>query len=182
MVTRESLFTRKLSASKFSIFYTPEYATELVVPYFKKYWKVWEPACGDGHITRVLWKAKLDVVSSDIIGDPSVDFLNCDVPFGIDAIITNPPYNLKNQFLQRCYEIGLPFALLMPITALGSMARVQLYTKYGIQVLVPDKRINFIYADTETGKPTDKKACWFHTAWFCWKLLPKDLVMKEMIK
>jgi len=33
-----------------------------------------------------------------------------------DIIITNPPYSLKEEFFKRAYELGKPFAFLMPLT------------------------------------------------------------------
>ena len=78
--------------------------------------------------------------------------------------------SLKLEFLENCYEIGKPFALLRPLTALEGKKRGELYKKYGIQLIIPNKRINFI---TPSGKGSGS---WFATSWFCWKLnLPKDL-------
>jgi len=99
----------------------------------------------------------------------------------IDCIITNPPYSLKEEFLQRCYELGKPFALLMPLTALEGKKRGKLYRKYGINLIIPNKRFNF---ETPSGKGS---GAWFQTAWFCWKIkLPNQLnfveVQKEIIK
>ena len=41
-------------------------------------------------------------------------------PVQFDCIITNPPFSLKQEFLQRCYELGKPFALLLPLTTFES--------------------------------------------------------------
>lgn len=78
--------------------------------------------------------------------------------------------NCKEKFLERCYELGKPFALLMPLTALESKKRQTLFRKHGIQLIIPDKRINF---ETPSGKGS---GAWFLTAWFCYGLnLPKDI-------
>jgi len=61
----------------------------------------------------------------------------------------------------------------MPLTALGGMKRTKMYGKYGLEVLVPDKRINFIY-------PNSGKAVWFHSAWFCHNVLPEKLMFAEI--
>ena len=92
-----------------------------------------------------------------------------------DCIVTNPPYSLKEEFLKRCYELGKPFALLMPLTALESEKRQKLYRKYGIQLIIPNKRFNF---ETPSGKGGGS---WFATAWFTWGLnLPKDLMFVKL--
>ena len=87
-----------------------------------------------------------------------VDFLKDKVNFKFDVIITNPPYSLKNEFLQKCYEYNKPFMLLLPLTALEGKERGKLYREKGIEVIVLDKRINFM---------KEKKNVWFNTSWFC---------------
>ena len=63
----------------------------------------------------------------------------------------------------------------MPLTALEGKKRGELYRKYGIQLIIPNKRINF---ETPSGKGS---GAWFQVAWFCWKLnLPKDLMFVEL--
>jgi len=51
--------------------------------------------------------------------------------------------------------------------------RGALFRKYGIQLIVLDRRINFM---------KNKKNVWFNTSWFCWKLLPKDLIFEKVEK
>jgi len=166
------LLKRKQVATEFSDLYTPAYATELIVPYLKKFNKIWECASGQGHMTRVFEKHGLDVYESDIT--TGKDFLKfTSPPEGVDVIVTNPPYALKDRFLYHCYAIQLPFALLMPLTALGGKSRGLRYRKNGIELLIPDKRVNFIYEGA-------KKACWFHSAWFCHNVLPRQLIFKEL--
>lgn len=48
--------------------------------------------------------------------------------------------------------------LLLPLTALEGKERNKLYRKYGIELIVLDKRINFM---------KEKKNVWFNTSWFC---------------
>jgi len=138
------------------------------VPYL--HGKVWECAAGEGHITVVLEQYGIEVIETDIAW--GIDFFEAEIP-DVDYIVTNPPYKTKDAFLKYCFEIGLPFALLLPLTALGGMKRGELYRKYGLEVLIPDKRINFIY-------PNAKKANWFHSAWFCHGVLPHPLMFVEL--
>jgi len=120
-------------------FMTPKYAIKPLLPYLKKSWTIWECAWGKGSLAKHLEKRGFKV-----IGEPFWDFLNKDLGLnkgGFDIIVTNPPYSLKDKFLERCYELGKPFALLMPLTALEGKARGELYRKYGIQLIIPNKRI-----------------------------------------
>jgi len=152
---------------------TPKYAINCLLPYLKKEWIIWECAWGGGSLAKH-FKEK----GFEVIGNPFRDFLNKDLGLnkkGFDIIITNPPYTLKDKFLERCFEIGKPFVLLMPLTALEGKKRGELYRKYGIQLIIPNKRINFI---TPSGKGS---GAWFQVAWFCYKLnLPKDMMFVEL--
>lgn len=120
---------------------------------------------GGGSLAKIMENKGYKVVSSE---DFFKDNQECDI------IITNPPYSLKEEFLKRAYELNKPFAFLMPLTSLEGKKRGELFRKYGIQLIIPNKRINFI---TPSGKGS---GAWFQTAWFCYKLnLPKDLNFVE---
>lgn len=76
-----------------------------------------EPACGRGHMARTLKEFSNRVYASDIKdykkGYPIVDFSNDPVP-PYDLLITNPPYKLANQFVQRgLIEANIGVALLL---------------------------------------------------------------------
>jgi len=152
-------------------FGTPEKAIYPLLPYLKKDWTIWECAWGKGSLAKHFEKFGFKV-----IGDKSVDFLgeNDGYKDTWDCIITNPPYSIKEKFIERCYELGKPFALLMPLTALEGIKRGELFKKYGIQLIIPNRRINFIM-------PNKQGRSWFQVAWFCYKLnLPKDLMFVEL--
>jgi hypothetical protein len=82
---------------------------------------IWEPACGPGAIVRVLRDLGLHVVASDIddYGCPDsksrIDFLmEQQIPQGIEALITNPPYSLADEFARHALDLGVPrIALLL---------------------------------------------------------------------
>jgi hypothetical protein len=146
-------------------FQTPDYAVKPLLPYLCPLWRIWEPAQGEGNIVRFLCEQGYDVTGSDIL--TGSDFLH--VIRDCDAIVTNPPYRFKNEFIARCYALGKPFALLMPLTALESKDRQNLYRRYGMELLLMDKRIHF---KTPTGKTEESglSNSWFSTCWFTWKL------------
>lgn len=94
---------------------------------------VWEPACGEGHISEVLWDHGYRVRSSDLVdrgyGDVR-DFL-----FGIDTqwlgdIITNPPYKYAKEFVERALMLipeGHKVAMFLKLTFLEGKARKELF-------------------------------------------------------
>lgn len=69
--------------------------------------KIWEPACGDGSMSRVLESyGGHEVISADIreteYGAGGVDFLQTRMDGqGIHAIITNPPFAMSEQFIRH---------------------------------------------------------------------------------
>lgn len=134
---------------------------------------IWECTdMGCSNITKVFKDNGYKVISTS---KSKLDFLTDYPNFNYDIIITNPPYSLKDEFIKRCYELNKPFCLLLPITSLEGVERGKLYRKYGIELLVFDKRCNFIYDNA-------KKSNWFNTSWFCYNILPKDLIFEELLK
>jgi len=148
-------------------FQTPKEALYSLIPYLKKDWIIWECSCGNGNLVKTLKELKYEVIGTDII--TGHDFLTWQ-PKKYDCIITNPPYSIKQKFLQRCYKLKKPFALLLPLTTFETQKRQSFFKQHGIQVIFFDKRINF---ETPDG---DGPGAWFATAWFTnWLNLPKDL-------
>ena len=148
-------------------FGTPQIAFNILKPHIPDHWVVWECAYGKGSLAKIMETQGYSVVTSSNFFEDNQD---CDV------IITNPPYSLKEDFLERAYFLDKPFAFLMPLTALEGKKRGLLYRKYGIELLIPNKRINFI---TPSGKGSGS---WFATAWFCWQLdLPKQINFIEVV-
>ena len=149
--------------------YTPEYALYPLLPYVNKRMRIWECAWGTGTLAFHLQKKGYRVV-----GDSELDFLTETFVEEWDAIITNPPYSKKDEFLERAYSLGKPFAYLLPLTALEGIRRGKLYSEHGLQLIVPNRRVNFI-------TPNGGSSSWFATAWFTWKLyLPQDLMFVEL--
>lgn len=158
----------KLMSSKpFDELYTPDEAVKMILKYIPDNVKViWEPtAIESSKIVSVLEDAGYIVVKSHI--NDGKDFFTYE-PDEYDMIITNPPYSIKDNFLRRAYELNKPFMLLLPITTLEGKNRGSMFNQNGIQVIIPNKRFNFM---------SDKKGAWFQTSWFCNKLnLEKDLI------
>lgn len=86
-------------------------ATELLLDLEEFSHKIWEPACGEGHISKVLVEHGHDVFSSDLVyrgyGTPYFDFLSAPYMNGDDDfdIVTNPPYKYAKEFVEKELEV-----------------------------------------------------------------------------
>lgn len=88
---------------------TPAWATEALLDYETFEGGVWEPACGDGAMAKVLEGAGLTVFSSDLhnrgYGIPGLNFLTAPNWY-LDNIITNPPFGLAEEFILRALHFA----------------------------------------------------------------------------
>ena len=150
--------------------YTPYGSILPLIRYIKPNQRIWECCdCGKSKISEVLRDSGHTVYSSDIVN--GFNFLKDKPSFDFDMIITNPPYSIKDDFIEMCYEYNKPWALLLPLTALEGVRRGDLFRKFGISVIVFDRRADF------TGKGRN----WFNSSWFCWNIIPNNtLIFKEL--
>lgn len=165
-------------------FQTPAEALDPLLPYLNKNWTIWEPACGKGNLVQALDDHGYNVFGTDILPSAKCvgrDFLISPAPFPYHAIVTNPAYTLKDEFLERCYELGRPFALLLPLTVFDSVRRRKLFAKHGVEVIFLPKRVNFETpnhgANVAAGKKTSS---WFCVCWISWGLnIGRQLVFTD---
>ena len=151
---------------------TPLYALEPLYQYIDTRY-VWECAAGERVLARQFRKVGINVVDTDIT-DPAGfgDFFKISPKTPDYTIVTNPPYSLKYEWLERCYELDHPFALLMPVEMLGTVKGQKLFKKFGIEIIFMSPRVDF-YMPHKGWKGGGAQ---FPTAWFTWKLdLPKEI-------
>lgn len=154
------------------VYFTPTYAIKPLIQFIPKDWIVWEPAVGNGAISNYLAGQGLQVFGTDISN--GYDFLTY-APSHVNCIITNPPFSLKTEFLERAFSLNLPFALLVPCDTLVSKRRFKTLKDKKIQLIVPNKRIVFDKIDGGKSCPN------VSTMWLCHKLnLPQDIFFVEL--
>lgn len=149
--------------------YTPREAILPILKYLDKdkiYWECTD--FGDSNITKVLIENGFKVISTN---KEEYDFLKDEATFEFDVIITNPPYSIKDKFIEKCYEYNKPFLLLLPLTALEGKNRNKMYKENGLELIVLDKRINFM---------KEKNNVWFNTSWFCHDICDKQLNFEKV--
>ena len=75
--------------------------------------RVWEPACGAGHLAEELRRHRYRVVASDL--EPRgygstrpIDFLALTkAPANVRSLVTNPPFRLAREFVLKALELGI---------------------------------------------------------------------------
>jgi hypothetical protein len=132
---------------------------------------IWEPACGKGNIVEVLRAAGHKVIATDLNdrGCPDslarIDFLlPCN--FKCDAIISNPPYSLAEEFVATALERAPLVIMLLRLAFLESQRRSHILDSGKLaRVLVFAKRLPMMHRSNWTG-PRASSAIPF--AWFVW--------------
>lgn len=95
-----------------------------------------------------------------------------------DILVSNPPFSKKNDVLQRAYELGKPFALLLPVNSIQGKARFDIF-KNDIQMLCFDSRIGFMNRG-HMNEPVEGTS--FGSAYFCRNFLPSKLELRRLVK
>jgi len=132
---------------------------------------IWEPACGNGAMSKVLEQTGLSVYSSDLndhgYGDSYIDFLETEGARPNTAIVTNPPFKLASDFIRHAiYDLQVPkLCLLMKLIALEGQVRGRLLEDTGLsRVWVFRDRIKL----TRNGDDY-KNGGMMAFAWFVWE-------------
>lgn len=171
MSQRNSEYERK----ERDLYETPEWATLALKPHIpSRVHDIWEPACGSGKMARALRSIKWGVYRSDIEPqkgcDFPADFLKYRKPIHVDAIITNPPYNLATEFIEHALDRMKPnkgmVAMLLRCDFDHAKGRRHLFGDCPAfaKKVVLTKRI--VWFAGENGKP--KASPSFNHAWFLW--------------
>ncbi len=149
-------------------FPTPRWATFALIDNERFEGEIWECACGNGAMSRVLEETGCLVSSSDLYdrgyGDAGIDFLT--VTRQADNIITNPPYNCAEGFVANGVKLARrKFALLLRLAFLegAKRARTIFAECPPSRVWVFSERITFYPIGVEV-KGTGTTAY----AWFVW--------------
>lgn len=145
--------------------------------------KVWEPACGGGHIADVFKERGYSVKVSDLIDRDYPETEVCDF-LALDAstaerntldIITNPPYKYAKEFVEKALELsvdGTKIAMFLKLTFLEGQSRKELFmTNPPKVVYVSSSRLgcakNGEFKTNKNGELMIESAVAY--AWFVWE-------------
>lgn len=128
---------------------------------------IWECACGEGHISKVLIEQGFNVKSSDLIDrgfGEVIDFLKIKEKFNYD-IITNPPFSKATEFLLKAMQYstkGNKIAMLLRIQFLEGVKRGHIYKIY------PPKKVYVASRNMRCAKNGDFKNATGNASTYCW--------------
>jgi hypothetical protein len=145
------------------LYETPSVAVEalLRVEYLPHH--IWEPACGRGAIVNVLRSAGHSVVATDIadyglpITPPGYwgrDFLlEPDAPEGTECVLTNPPFQLAEEFVEHALGLSPLVILLLRLAFMESERRCHILENRGLaRIHVFRKRLPMMHRDGWEGR------------------------------
>lgn len=138
--------TKKVS--QMDICQTPPHAIEPLLPYLDNHWIIWESAAGPEHLLAdALENEGFFVIATDLLYSESFNFFDYE-PGTYDIQITNMPFSIKYEWLQRSFALGKRFALLAPYETTFAEKFQRLFKQYNgkpwhIEVLSPERRINY---------------------------------------
>ncbi len=147
---------------------TPSWATYALIDNEHFEGRIWEPACGDGTMARVLEETGCRLEATDLYnrgyGEPGLDFLQQERR--VENIVTNPPYNSAEGFVGAgLRQATHKLCLLLRLAFLeGANRQRTIFTKSPpSRVWVFSERITF-YPAGAVVKGTGTTAY----AWFVW--------------
>ena len=134
---------------------------------------IWEPACGRGAIVRVLRGAH-QVYATDLVDYDSPDqdqfgwdfLMETQLPIGVQAIVSNPPYKNAADFIRKALELCPKVIMLLRLAFLESSGRSDILDGGSLaRVHVFRNRLPMLHRDGWKGpKATNTMAF----AWFVW--------------
>lgn len=143
--------------------------------------EVLEPCVGQGHIAKTLLKydPNINITAIDLVdrGYPNTvvtDFLTWKPPYEYSAIVTNPPYSLAKEFVEKgmeCLCEGGYMCMFLKIQFLEGAKRKELFDKYPPKYIYVFRNRMPTWNNGQPKDPTTGKK-WATTmchAWFIWE-------------
>ena len=133
--------------------------------------RIWEPACGAGHLSKVFLRHGHQVLSTDLVDrgfdQGGVNFFDVHDPYYGD-IVTNPPYKYAQEFIEHALELvpeGNKVCMFLKLQFLeGKQRKAMFENTPPHRVWVSSSRIG-CYTNGEFKKTSSMLAL----AWYVWE-------------
>lgn len=135
---------------------------------------IWEPACGPGLIVRLLRATGRQVYATDLVNYSSPDqdahgwdfMMETQLPIGVQAIVTNPPFKNAGQFVEKALDLCPKVVMLLRLAFLESERRSPILDAGWLaRVHVFRKRLPQMHRHGWTGNHSNSGMAF---AWFVW--------------
>ena len=154
------------------VYETPEVAVHALLRVETLPSRIWEPACGPGAIVRALRARGHKVVASDIVDygcedQILLDFLKLEGDdVGIECIVTNPPYQWAQQFVEKALGFSPLVIMLMRLAFYESDRRRHILENCGLaRIHVFRKRLPMMHRKDWEGPKANSGMAF---GWFVW--------------
>lgn len=140
--------------------------------------KIWECACGNGHLSKLLETKGYEVLSTDLVdrgyGIGNIDFLDFsnDIykDFVLTAdILTNPPYKYAKNFVEHAIDILADeyyCVMYLKIQFLEGKERRKLFDKYPPKYVYVNSSRQTCYINGDMSKKMSSASCY---CWYIWQ-------------
>lgn len=164
-----------LKARKDDLYETPPEAVSALLKAEDIPGIVWEPASGPGSIVRVLRAAGRQVYATDLVDYDSPDqdchgwdfLMENQVPLGVEAVVTNPPYKLAGQFATHALTLCPKVIMLLRLAFLESEGRSSILDGGDLARVYPFRdRLPMMHRDGWEGPKSTNTIAF---AWFVWE-------------
>lgn len=156
-------FSEAIKKSNTDEWFTPKEVVEAIVPYLERA-GIKHVLCPfdaeDSEFVKVLRARGFDVEFSHI--KTGVDFFDIDNLTDYDAVVSNPPFSKRQKILERLFESGIQFAIILNFNGLfDSAKRWELFKANDFELLVPKGRMHFFNDECAGNSPN------FQSIWVC---------------
>lgn len=169
----------KVAGSGNDEFYTPAYAVEPILKYISSQAVIWCPFDTEDSRFVKMFRARGNKVIATHI-DNGQDFFTYEPDEHYDYIVSNPPYSLKNEVLERLFGLKKRFAVLVGVVGLfESQKRFSMFRDNSFEIMYLNRRVAF-FRDFSSEKPDVNPP--FSSVYVCRWVLPDRLVFEEIKK
>jgi len=166
MKEMSSWLKKGIQFNKKDEYYTPRILVEPILEYANG--TIWCPFdTKDSEFVIMLLERGYKVIHSHIWDGK--DFFEYEPEEHYDMIISNPPFTRKLDVLKKLYKLDKPFAIILGLPILNYQEIGNFFLDKELQLLIVDKKVSF-----------DGNTASFNNSYFCYKMLPKDLMFVHL--
>lgn len=148
-----------------------------------------EPCCGQGHIAKVIeeYYPNANITAFDIVdrgyGTGNIDFLTYETDKRFDNVITNPPFALAQEFIEKSYDLlkeNGKIAMFLKLSFLESTKREEFFKKMPLKYVYVFRSRS---SPWRNGSPVDENGKkWSSTICFAWFIFEKGYTGEPIVR